>query len=425
MSDAKKKGTPGLIKRGDKVWLIKYDIAKDPVTGRRRTRYETFHGTQKDAEKRRRELLTSSDKGMYIDNSKMTLSEWAARWLKSIAADVTPRTLEGYELLLNTHVLPTLGAVPVQKVSASQIAELYANLARSGHKRSTAEQPLGLSPTTRRHVHRVLSQCLDSAAMLDVIVFNPVTKVVTRRNKAGTSAKVNGASKAIGQENLTVLLAGIRQHWLFPIIALTAGTGLRRQEVMALRWSDIDFERKTLSVNRVIEETRTHGSRIVDRAKSDGSVRTIRLDDGLLGLLRSVRTKLQETAFRLGRPQLPADALVFPSLVQKRKGRQPRNAPPGAIVDFTAHHRLGSVTKTFSGLCKQLGFPGFTFHRLRHTHATLLLNLRLPIVAVQKRLGHSKASTTTDIYAHVLEETEQDTADAAGSLLKATLGGVG
>jgi len=197
-----------------------------------------------------------------------------------------------------------------------------------------------------------------------------------------------------------VLLEGVRDHFLFPIVYVALATGARRDEILALRWSDIDFEKGLVRIDRAIEETQAHGVKF-NPQKTESSRRLIGVDADVISTLRKHRAYQLEEHLKLG-TRLPPDALVFP---------QSALAPATPMATFR-------VSKRFSDLAKRIGFPKLRFHDLRHTHATLLLTEGVPVNAVAARLAHSKASTTINCYGHALKRAEEQAASVAGSILR-------
>lgn len=272
------------------------------------------------------------------------------------------------------------------------------------------------------HIHRVISRCLSKATQMRMIPRNPAVDVDAPKPNANKTGDLESGDKteaieneddidafendhnAIDRERLDTLLRGFQGRALFPIVATAAGTGMRRSEILALRWSDINFETKTVRITRSVEDTKEGGIRF-KRPKNKKSNRSIGIDAGLVRLLRSHRARQGEDALKLGiRPS--ADALVFP--------RSP--------IEPTMPRRPRGVTKEFRKAADKLGFVGFRFHDLRHTHATLLLEAGVPINSVSHRLGHASAMITLTVYAHALPNSKAQAAVVAGSLLEGALG---
>ncbi len=292
-----------------------------------------------------------------------------------------------------------LGERPLQQLQSSEIDKLYTQLADK------------ISPRTAHHVHTVLGACLGMATRTRKIVRNPMLEL----------AKVPSPGEAdhgmvLVEEQLLALVRGFKGSALFPIVAVAAFTGARRNEILALRWEDLDIDKKTLRIERAIEETKAHGLRIKP-PKTERGKRTITIDDELLALLLAQRERYlriaagipDSTSVDLSLVKLPADALIFPS-------------PPasGESFSFTKHRSPRGTTKEFTRKAKALGFPGLRLHDLRGTHETLLLNNGIPIHEVAARCGHDPAVMLRS-YAKRTKKADADAANVIGSLFKGAL----
>ena len=207
-----------------------------------------------------------------------------------------------------------------------------------------------------------------------------------------------------------------RPSVLFPIVAVLAFTGARRGEVLALRWSDLDIEKKTLRIERAVEQTSEYGLAIKEPKTKRGK-RTITIDDDLIDLLVAEREKLQRMQAGVpdGAPvdlslvKLPDDALMFP-------------CPPtqGDSFSFTNLRKPDNTTKEFLRRAKLLGFPELRMHDLRGTHETLLLDAGVPVHVVAARCGHDPA-TLLRSYAKHSKKADTSAAAVIGALYKGVL----
>jgi integrase len=256
-------------------------------------------------------------------------------------------------------------------------------------------------------VHVVLGSCLKEAARIGAIARNPVT------NASPPKVNAQSGGRALTQPELDKLLATFSGDPLFLVVALAAGTGARVNELLALQWGAVDFDKKSLKIDAALKPTSEGLQR--GAPKTERSRRTIRLDEGLVALLRRERER-QETEQRtlkgmkgvvVLRPLLPDTALIFA-------------ATP---VDPASPRRHGPISKAFALRAAKAGFAELRFHDLRHTHATLLLQAGVPVAAVSARLGHANAAITLGIYSHSTSDAEAAAAQEAGSLLATTLKG--
>jgi integrase len=199
------------------------------VNGKRLSK--TFHGTLKEARKELRSLIGSADAGEHVDPSRITVNQWIDRWIDVGAPGrkkrrVGQRTLERYEELLRVHVKPKLGERPLQKLQAAEIDQLYVELESK------------IAPLTLKHVHTTFNSCLSTAERKGLIRANPMNRI---EKAPGSSEGDHGL--ALDENELATLVAGFNlSPALYPIVALTAATGVRRNEILAFRWSDFDHQ---------------------------------------------------------------------------------------------------------------------------------------------------------------------------------------
>lgn len=202
--------------------------------------------------------------------------------------------------------------------------------------------------------------------------------------------------KALGAEELAKLARGFKGHPLELFVATAIGTGARRNELLALRWADVNLEGKSLRITRAVEKTKAHGRR-VKPPKTKTGTRTLTIDAGLAERLRVEREKHLRVAIgipdgsnaNLSLLKLPEAALVF--------------AAPGD--DLRQLRDADAVTRTFCRKAKALGFPELRLHDLRHTHGSRLIAAGLPITAVAARLGHTP-EVLLRCYAHEIKDAE-------------------
>lgn len=417
-------------KGGAVSYLLKYDAGRD-AHGKRQQRYKTVRGTKKEAEAELRRLLHEVDKGTHVDPTNLTLSKWADAWLQGLQASekVGVRTLEGYSDWLKLYVLPKLGGVKLQKLTATQIDSLYVHLLTQGRRSKAGGEDgevKGLSPQTVLHIHRTLFQCLKAAKKKRQIAHNPAEDADAPKPKRtrnhGSEDEGSGPVRALDKEQVPALLAAFKGKMLYPVVVLGLSTGLRRSEMLALRWSSVNFEKKTLRVQRVVEVSRQYGVRIKADAKTESSRRTIKIPEELCNLLRAHRTEQKALALKLG-VSYPSDCLVFPCVIKRTRGGQVATEGRAESADFNRVWHPTAISKEFVRVAAAAGFGEFTLHSLRHTHATHLLLEGTPVHSVAQRLGHSTPVITMTTYAHVLQRAEDRAADVAGELLRGAMGG--
>jgi integrase len=368
--------------RGANTFRLRYRIDDQ--------RFEkTFHGTQAEARKELRRLLKSADDGDHVPPTKITVGQWIERWLEAGAPGrrrkaVSQRTLERYGQLLRTHVKPVLAARPLQQLKAPEIDKLYAAIANAGK----------IAPRTAHHVHIVFGALLATATRKGLIAVNPMARVEQVPNPDGQvpGEIVDEADDDIGEgldeAELATLVAGFRPSPLFPVVALATASGARRNELLALRWSDLDTEGKTLRIERAWEQTKKFGLRLKP-PKTKRGLRTISLDDGTIKMLLAERERHQRihagipggAGVDLSLIRLPAGSLMFPATPET-----------GKEFDVTAPRNPRNFSKEFARRANLLGFGRTRFHDLRGIHATALLDAGIPVHTVAQRIGDDPAT---------------------------------
>jgi integrase len=387
------RGDGGIDQRAPDVWRVRYRVA-----GKRFTR--TIKGTRREAQQELRRLLRSADTNEHVTPDKVTLAQWAGRWLAAGAPgrrqkQVGRRSLERYEQVLRCYVLPALGSRPLQQLASDEIDRFYLSL-----KGKLTERSILLA-------HVVLGALVNAAIRRKLLATSPMTCV-----EKVPSPPESDHGIALDPEQTRKLVAGFVGHPLYLIVRMALGTGARRNELLALRWSDLDVAAKTLRIERTLERTR--GLAVTKPPKTRRGIRTIAIDDELLGLLLAEREQYLRIAagvpdgvtVDLSLVKLPEGALIFPSL------------PPGEFT-FTAFRSQSSVTKVFHKEARKLGFP-LRFHDLRGTAITQMLNAGVPAHKVAARHGHDP-SVMLRAYAKAMPQDDADAARVMGDVLKGVL----
>jgi integrase len=355
-------------------WAIVIDV-HDPQTGKRKRRWHSFKGGKREAQTERARLIASVGQGSYVEHSKVTVADFVAARINQWEADATisARTAQRYRQLASNQIAPHLGTKPLQKLTRLDVEAWHTTL-RNG----------GLAPRTIGHAHRVLGK-----ALRDAEVDSLITKNV---------CKLRGAPKVPDAEMVIVrdvpafisALQGSQRLCLPATIALF--TGMRLGEILALRWNRVDLDAKVIQVREALEQTRAHGTRF-KAPKSRAGRRDITLPDVLIETLREHRKAALELRMQLGAGRLPDDALLFATI---EGAPLSSNAMSAAWADFAT----------------SISMPEVTFHALRHTHASQLIDAGVDIVTISKRLGHSKPDITLRIYAHLFRNDDSKAAAA-------------
>ena len=357
-------------------WTVQIHLGRDPDTGKIRYHSEAVKGTKAQAERRLTELLREKDTGTFTKPSKLTVGEYLEQWFRDyVATHVRQRTQEGYRGNLDRYILPRIGNVPLEKLTPRHVEEMEAELLRDGGSRTRGR---GLSPTTVLQVHRILSNALEHAVKLGMVARN-VAKAVDPPRVAKYEAHT------LDQDQSLRFLEQIESPLYGTLILVALQTGLRRSEILGLRWMDVNLPASTLSVQRALIKLLS-GSIVVTAPKS-GRARVVDLPDQSVEALKNLKEKHPDVA---------------------------------GNGDFVFCHSDGTaldpdwVTGTFRRMSKKAGLENFRFHDLRHTHATLMIALGEHIKVISERLGHSSIAITLDLYAHVLPTVQKEAVERFG-----------
>jgi integrase len=368
-------------RRGDRSWELKFDLGIDPVTGKRKTRYASVKGTKKEAQAKLTELLSEHARGVLVDASKETLSDFMNRWDTDWAShNVSLKTAERYRQLLVNQIRPHLGTVPMQRIKPIHLNSLYATLLKSG-----GIDGAPLAAQTVGHVHRLLRRMLGHAAQWGVIASNPAALVGPPR-VAQTEIEI------IREDEIKIVLNALRSRnlSLYTIATVALATGMRRGELLALRWKDIDLDGGKLRVEQSLEQTRA-GLRFKSPKTRHGR-RTVTIPPAVVTDLRAHWKAVQEQRLALGLGRSAPDDLVFTMW-----DGSPRK--PNALTNDWL--RASAVTGRRINL-----------HALRHTHASSLIAAGIDILTISRRLGHANPKITLSVYGHLYTNTDDKAAQA-------------
>lgn len=378
--------TTGAHKWGCRVYLGR-------VNGKRKYRYETFHGTKKQAEKHLRKMQGKADRGEYLNEADSSgsesLSEYLASWLDRVKPTVRRRTHSTYKYALDNRVIPEIGSLPLEQVTPEVLIDLYATLSREG-----GENGEPLSSRTVRKAHEVLRNALEWAVEAGKIARNPAKT----RSAQKSLPKIENTERAtVRPDQMSAFLTEAKSNPFGAYFVLLLGSGLRPEEALALRWSDYDGRR--VRVNRVLEDRTLMEGKVSPFAepKTDKSRRAVALPSWAVEALEAHREAQAEQREKAGAAWQDND-LIFPDEAG-RPLRQHRTVRPWKELKDSANLDAGQPSP-------------MRIYDLRHSCATLLLANGEPVKVVQERLGHSTAVLTMDRYAHVIEGAQQRAAES-------------
>jgi integrase len=348
--------------------------------------------TKKQAEELLTKKLKELQDGTYFEPAEITLKEYLNRWLEDYAKlNVRPSTYQNYKTLIEKHIIPALGDIPLKKLRPMHLQRLYADKLQGGRQ---DKKKGGLSTRTVRYLHSLLHEALAQAVKWELVARNVAEaaqppRLQSRERQAWTA------------EQAAQFLEVARSHRLYPLYLLALSTGMRRGEILGLRWEDVDFDAKALYVRQTAVPDK--GKVRFSEPKTEKSRRRVALSQKVIEVLKAWRQKQRKEAMALGKPEA-ANGLVFTS--EAGTPINPRN-----------------LARNFAMLIDKAKLPPIPFHALRHTYATIMLREGMHPKIIQERLGHSRSSTTLDIYSHVTPDMQATVAERFDEILQSTKGG--
>ena len=335
-------------------------------------------GTKRECQEWIKSMTSQVDMGMSFQGTKQTLAEYLEAWLLGIQSSLREGTFYQYKMTCRRHILPALGQFKLVEVRPAVIQGLYAAKLKSG-----------TGPRTVEFIHQVLHRAFEHAIKLGILGRNPVD--------ATTPPKVESKEMSFYDENQAneFLLAakGTRNETLYH---LAIATGLRQSEILGLKWTDLDWKKRTLLVQRQLKR-QFEGQDYYAQPKTKNSRRAVLLGPTVIELLK-IHLVNQEDERKKAGARWQENGLIFPTPIGTPKNQS-------------------NLYREFKEFLAKANLPQIRFHDLRHTAATLLLNHGIAPIIVSRRLGHHKTSMTLDIYGHLITELQDEAADLIDELI--------
>ena len=373
-----------IVKRGHGYSIV-LSLGYDPTTGKRMRKWVAVPGgNKKDAERRLAELIREIDTGAFVMPGKATVADFLKSWLENYArANVAPRTYEGYADIVNNRLIPSVGSIMLTKLTPEHLQKLYSEWLKSGRLDGKG----GLDPRTVQHYHQCFHRALETAIKWGMVSRNVADAVDPPKVK-------QHEIRVLEEDEIYRILAASKSTGYYELIFLALYTGMRRSELLGLKWGDVDLLMGQISVSRSLHHLR-NGNTDIRPPKTAKGKRLIALSPDANLMLQAYWQKL---CSELGK-QLKDSDYVF--------------------ADESGSNLLpDSVTKAWIRLMRRVHVPDAPLHCLRHTHASLMLKQGIHPKIVQERLGHASIGITLDTYSHVVPGLQEEAAKAFDKALR-------
>ena len=379
MAKRRANGEGSIRKRKDGRWEGRYTTGRDPVTGK--AIYKNVLGKTQAEVKEKLKAAIGKSGVQPIRAEHYTVGQWLDTWMENYAKlQVRASSYKTYQGFISNHIKPALGDMPLEKLAAMDLQRLYKHLLESGRVECTEarNKPKGLSVKTVRNINQMISSALNCAVEQRLIASNPTKGCVLPKLE-------RREMKILLPENLGTFFEEARRSGVFELYYIDLATGLRRGELLGLKWNDIDLDKGIIHVRRQV--LRQNGKVIEAPLKTKNSYRNIAIGADAIKVLKGMEQK---------------DEYIFPS---------PYGGPmsPDSVL-----HMLQRVLK-------RAGLERIRFHDLRHTFSVLALQNGVDVKTLSTMLGHYSAGFTLDTYAHVTTSMQKQAANAVGSFLSGTL----
>ena len=383
MAKKRANGEGSIRKRKDGRWEGRYTAGHDPETGK--AIYKNVLGrSQAEVKEKLKQAIGEAQALDITKAGKYTVGEWMEVWFQDYAKiKVRPSSHQTYQGYIHNHIRPNIGDIPLEKLTSLDIQKFYKKLLTQGRvdRVEAKGQPKGLSAKTVRNIHQILSSALKLAQEQRLILTNPAEGCALPRVE-------HQEMKTLTTVQLASFFREARESGVFELYYLELATGLRRGELLGLKWEDIDLERGDLRVRRQV--SRINGEVVEAPLKTKNAYRTLPLAEDTVGVLKEQRKKVGNSPW------------VFPS-------------PNGGQIS------PDSVLHMLHRVLKRAGLPKVRFHDLRHTFATLALQNGVDVKTVSGMLGHFSAGFTLDTYAHITSAAQRQAAQTMRSVLAGTI----
>ena len=378
MAKRRSNGEGNIRKRKDGRWEGRYTAGRDPVTVNQIFK-NVLGKTQAEVKEKLQKALAQAGKIDFTKTGKYTIGAWMEVWFENVAKiKVRASSHQSYRGYIDNHIMPNIGSIPLEKLTTMDLQKFYRKLITKGRveRKESEKQPKGLSAKTVRNINQVISSAMDFAVAQKIIPENPCKAVALPKAE-------HKEMQTIPAEQLQAFLQEAKATGVYEMYYIELATGLRRGELLGLKWTDIDWKNGIIKVRRQV--ARVDGQIVEAPLKTKNSYRAVTISQQAIEVLKQQKEKTN-------------DQYVFPS-------------PNGGPIS------PDSVNNMLKRVLARAGIPKVRFHDLRHTFATIALQNGVDIKTVSGMLGHFSAGFTLDTYAHVTTAAQKEAAQTMGNVL--------
>ena len=380
MAKKRANGEGSIRKRSDGRWEGRYTAGYDPETGKRITK-NVLAKTQAEVKEKLAKAIEESKKLDIVRSDEYTVAEWLRLWYELYAKpNIRPTTADSYHRGIESHVIPRIGEIKLKELTSRDIQKMYKDLQENGRLRKSKKQQNGLSNATVRGIHMMLHNALDRAVKERLILRNPTEDCIIPKIQ---KQEMN----ILHPEDMKAYLEAAEHRGLLPMFYLELVSGLRKGELVALRWDDLDIQQRTISVSKQYVRN-PDGSLELTRPKTENSVRLVSIPQTAVELLIQEHAKHPDSPYML----------------------------PSPLTGEMYHP--DSVVNLHKKILKDAGLEHLRFHDLRHTFATTALQNGVDVKTVSSMLGHFDAGFTLRTYTHATRQKQDEAAAAMGSFME-------
>ena len=373
----------GSVYKRSGTWAFRVDAGFHPETGKRRQVLRQGFATKKEAQLALADVIQAAEKNAVVTKSTVRLGEYLEEWLGNQRSRLRETTLRSYEIAVQ-RINKRIGRIQLQALTPMQIEKFYNDLLAEESKGGSA-----LAPKTVRNTHVVLRKALADAERLGLVPRNAASAArapTVRRPEFETWSS----------DDLKAFFASIKDNRLYAAFVLLSTTGMRRGEVLGLRWRDLDLDAGQLAIVQTL--TTVKWEPIITQTKTQRSRRTIYLDTTTVAVLKEHKRRQREEQLAAGETWDKSNDLVFRDDL-------------GRLV------HPDWFSREFNLLVQNAEVPRIRLHDLRHTYATLALKTGVHPKVVSERLGHATVGITLDLYSHVTPGIARDAAEAVATTI--------